>query len=195
MSLGAALSLTDDRGGTAVGPVGDSGLSAPGVRVHAATLRRQHSVYADDLPGISVTEAGRILQTQDKILRSFPEVQTVFGKAGRAETSTDPAPLSMMETTHCPQARAKWRAQPLVLFSVGTGLAERHPAHGLADHISHEQLVSSLAAGRGAKIPGTTNALDHADQSAHRHAIHGESARRSASRSSVPISSRSGHRH
>ncbi len=50
------------------------------------------------LPGISVTEASRLLQVQDKILKSFPEVERVFGKAGRAETATDPAPFSMIET-------------------------------------------------------------------------------------------------
>ena len=51
------------------------------------------------LPGMSVGEAQSLLQTQDRILKSFPEVETVFGKAGRAETSTDPAPFSMFETT------------------------------------------------------------------------------------------------
>ena len=50
------------------------------------------------LPGISVTEASRLLQVQDRILKAFPEVVSVHGKAGRAETSTDPAPFSMMET-------------------------------------------------------------------------------------------------
>ena len=50
------------------------------------------------LPGISVTEAQRLLQTQDRIIKQFPEVDRVLGKAGRAETSTDPAPFSMMET-------------------------------------------------------------------------------------------------
>lgn len=49
------------------------------------------------LPGLSVTEAGRLLQIMDRKLRTFPEVEWVFGKAGRAETSTDPAPFSMME--------------------------------------------------------------------------------------------------
>jgi Cu(I)/Ag(I) efflux system membrane protein CusA/SilA len=48
------------------------------------------------LPGISVTEATRLLQVQDRLLKSFPEVERVFGKAGRAVTSTDPAPFSMM---------------------------------------------------------------------------------------------------
>jgi Cu(I)/Ag(I) efflux system membrane protein CusA/SilA len=60
-------------------------------------------------PGISVTEAGRLLAAQDKILKSFPEVETVFGKAGRAETATDPAPFSMMETTVHLKPRSEWR--------------------------------------------------------------------------------------
>jgi Cu(I)/Ag(I) efflux system membrane protein CusA/SilA len=50
------------------------------------------------VPGISITEATKILQIQDRQLKKFPEVTTVFGKAGQAETSTDPAPLSMFET-------------------------------------------------------------------------------------------------
>ena len=61
------------------------------------------------LPGISVTEAGHILQIQDKILKTFPEVERVFGKAGRAITSTDPAPFSMMETTVILKPQNQWR--------------------------------------------------------------------------------------
>ncbi len=61
------------------------------------------------LPGISVTEAQKLLQTQDQILKSFPEVERVFGKAGRAETSTDPAPFSMMETTVLLKPQSQWR--------------------------------------------------------------------------------------
>jgi Cu(I)/Ag(I) efflux system membrane protein CusA/SilA len=60
-------------------------------------------------PGLSVTEAGNLLATQDRILKSFPEVQTVFGKAGRAETSTDPAPFSMMETVVQLKPKDQWR--------------------------------------------------------------------------------------
>jgi Cu(I)/Ag(I) efflux system membrane protein CusA/SilA len=63
------------------------------------------------MPGISVTEAQRLLQTQDKILKSFPEVDRVLGKAGRAETATDPAPFSMMETTVVLQPKGKWRKE------------------------------------------------------------------------------------
>lgn len=61
------------------------------------------------LPGISVTEAQRVLTLQDQILKSFPEVDTVFGKAGRAETSTDTAPLSMVETTIVLKPKSDWR--------------------------------------------------------------------------------------
>lgn len=60
-------------------------------------------------PGISVTEAKKLLQIQDKILKSFPEVERVFGKAGRALTSTDPAPFSMMETTVILKPQNLWR--------------------------------------------------------------------------------------
>ncbi len=62
------------------------------------------------LPGISVTETQRLLQTMDRILRETPEVERVFGKAGRAETSTDPAPFSMMETTVILKPQGQWRS-------------------------------------------------------------------------------------
>jgi Cu(I)/Ag(I) efflux system membrane protein CusA/SilA len=63
------------------------------------------------LPGLSVSEAQKILTKQDQILKAFPEVETVFGKAGRAETSTDTAPLSMIETTIALKSREHWRKQ------------------------------------------------------------------------------------
>ncbi|HEU4340370.1 MAG TPA: CusA/CzcA family heavy metal efflux RND transporter [Candidatus Binatia bacterium] len=62
------------------------------------------------LPGISVTQASRLLQMQDRMLKTFPEVEWVFGKAGRAETSTDPAPFSMGETTVMLKPESQWRA-------------------------------------------------------------------------------------
>lgn len=61
------------------------------------------------LPGISVTEATKLLQLQDRILRTFPEVQSVFGKTGRADTATDPAPYSMMETVVVLKPQKEWR--------------------------------------------------------------------------------------
>jgi Cu(I)/Ag(I) efflux system membrane protein CusA/SilA len=61
------------------------------------------------LPGISVQRALETIQFQDSVLATFPEVATVFGKAGRANTATDPAPLSMFETTITLQPRDQWR--------------------------------------------------------------------------------------
>ena len=61
------------------------------------------------LPGVSITKAREILQQTDKIIKSFPEVKSVFGKAGRADTPTDPAPLTMLETTIQLKPRDEWR--------------------------------------------------------------------------------------
>ena len=61
------------------------------------------------LPGVSVARAREILQTQDRILKSFPEVAHVWGKAGRAETATDPAGLDMFETTITLKPESEWR--------------------------------------------------------------------------------------
>ncbi len=62
------------------------------------------------LPGLSVTKAAELLQTQDKIIKSFPEVASVFGKAGRAQTATDPAPMEMFETVINLKPESEWRA-------------------------------------------------------------------------------------
>ncbi|MGB9356846.1 MAG: CusA/CzcA family heavy metal efflux RND transporter, partial [Azonexus sp.] len=61
------------------------------------------------LPGISVTKAAELLQTQNKIIKSFPEVASVFGKAGRAQTATDPAPMEMFETVINLKPESEWR--------------------------------------------------------------------------------------
>ena len=61
------------------------------------------------LPGISITQAQQLMQVQDKIIKRFQEVDTVLGKAGRAETSTDPAPFSMMETVVQLKPKSQWR--------------------------------------------------------------------------------------
>ena len=85
------------------------------------------------LPGLSVTEASRLLQIQDKVLKSFPEVNSVFGKAGRAATSTDPAPFSMMETTVILKDKKLWRRG-----------------------MTYEKLVDEMD--KKMKIPGVSNA-------------------------------------
>jgi len=60
------------------------------------------------LPGLSIDEAANILQITDRLIKEFPEVERVFGKAGRADTATDPAPLSMLETTILLKPREEW---------------------------------------------------------------------------------------
>jgi len=98
------------------------------------------------LPGISVTETSRLLQIQDKILKSFPEVERVFGKAGRAESSTDPAPFSMMETTVILKPRNEWRKVPLF-----PKILPR-----LSRPITFEELTAEMD--KKMQFPGVTNA-------------------------------------
>ena len=61
------------------------------------------------LPGLSVTKSAELLQTQDRIIKSFPEVASVYGKAGRAQTATDPAPIEMFETVINLKPKVEWR--------------------------------------------------------------------------------------
>ncbi len=61
------------------------------------------------LPGLSVTKSAELLQTQDRIIRTFPEVDSVYGKAGRAQTATDPAPIEMFETIVNLKPKEEWR--------------------------------------------------------------------------------------
>ncbi|WP_309413116.1 CusA/CzcA family heavy metal efflux RND transporter [Desulfobulbus sp.] len=67
-------------------------------------------------PGLSVTKAKEILQQTDRIIRQFPEVARVFGKVGRAETATDPAPMMMLETTIMLKPESEWRRVPVARF-------------------------------------------------------------------------------
>jgi Cu(I)/Ag(I) efflux system membrane protein CusA/SilA len=108
------------------------------------------------LPGISVTESARLLQIQDRVLRTFPEVERVFGKAGRAETSTDPAPLSMMETTVVLKPHDQWRKKPQWYSRRAPEWLQKILRHAWPDRISQEELIDEMD--RALKIPGTTNA-------------------------------------
>lgn len=85
------------------------------------------------LPGVSIGKAREILQQTDRIIKTFPEVEHVFGKAGRAETATDPAPLSMLETTITLKPRSEWR-----------------------EGVTPEKLIRQMDA--ALQIPGLTNA-------------------------------------
>lgn len=114
------------------------------------------------MPGISITKAKEILQQTDRIIKSFPEVKRVFGKVGRAETATDPAPLSMLETTIMLKPESEWRTLPTTRFysawpewsaPVKNVLAKILPEEKT---ISIEQLKEEL--NNAIAFPGLTNA-------------------------------------
>jgi Cu(I)/Ag(I) efflux system membrane protein CusA/SilA len=108
------------------------------------------------LPGISVTEASALLQKQDELLRQVPEVERVFGKAGRADTSTDPAPLSMMETTVVLKPEAQWRAKPRWYSSWLPSFFLPLVRPLWPDRMSWEELTNDLD--HRLQLPGQTNA-------------------------------------
>ena len=97
-------------------------------------------------PGLSITKVGEMLQTEDRIIKSFPEVASVFGKAGRARTATDPAPTEMFETVINLEAAGRVAAGP-------------------------DDRRARRRDGPGAEIPRGHQHLDNADQGAHRHAV------------------------
>jgi Cu(I)/Ag(I) efflux system membrane protein CusA/SilA len=107
------------------------------------------------MPGLSVTEARDLMQSMDSILSSVPEVKSVFGKAGRAETSTDPAPFSMMETTIILKPRSEWRKVDR-WYADWPAFLQVPLRHLWRDRISTEELVADLDAKM--QFPGVINA-------------------------------------
>ena len=108
------------------------------------------------LPGISVGEAQRLLQTQDKIIKQFPEVDTVMGKAGRAETSTDPAPFSMMETVIVLKPHEEWRHVDTWYSASAPEWVKPVLRRITSDRLSTDQLVQQM--NDALRLPGTSNA-------------------------------------
>jgi Cu(I)/Ag(I) efflux system membrane protein CusA/SilA len=110
------------------------------------------------MPGISVAEAQKLMQVQDRIIKQFPEVLTVMGKSGRAETSTDPAPFSMMETIIVLKPQDQWRK--VGTWYSGWTWAPRWLkaifGHITPEHVSSEQLVDEMNAALA--MPGVSNA-------------------------------------
>jgi len=107
------------------------------------------------LPGISVAEAQKLMQVQDRILMTFPEVARVLGKAGRAETSTDPAPFSMMETVVELKPKSEWRKVP-TWYDNWPRWTKRICARITPDHISTEGLIDKM--NEALRLPGVSNA-------------------------------------
>ena len=96
------------------------------------------------MPGISITEAQKLLQVTDRIIKQFPEVDRVLGKAGRAETSTDPAPLSMLETVIILKPKSAWRRTDTWYSSWAPEWVKSIFRHITPDHISQEDLISQM---------------------------------------------------
>jgi Cu(I)/Ag(I) efflux system membrane protein CusA/SilA len=108
------------------------------------------------MPGIAIGEAQMLLQATDRTLKGFPEVDRVLGKAGRADTPTDPAPLSMLETLVTLKPRDAWRTVPTWYSAWAPDWAKPVLRHVTSDRISQEQLVSELD--RALRLPGVANA-------------------------------------
>jgi len=112
-------------------------------------------------PNISIEEVKRQLQIQDRVLRGFPEVASVFGKAGRAETATDPAPLTMLETTVRLRPAAEWRKVPRPRWWSGVAPPFLRPILRALwpdlRRIRFDELVAEM--NRAMQFPGWTNAF------------------------------------
>ncbi len=107
-------------------------------------------------PGMSVAEAQKALQVQDKILRTFPEVERVFGKAGRAATATDPAPFTMMETTIILKPEAQWREKAQWYSQWAPDWLKPALRPFWRDRITEQDLENEMDA--ALKLPGISNA-------------------------------------
>jgi Cu(I)/Ag(I) efflux system membrane protein CusA/SilA len=107
------------------------------------------------LPGISVAEAQKLMQVQDRILMRFPEVERVLGKSGRAETSTDPAPFSMMETVITLKPKDQWR-KVATWYDGWPQWTRKFFFRITPDHISTDQLTTEM--NEALRIPGVSNA-------------------------------------
>jgi Cu(I)/Ag(I) efflux system membrane protein CusA/SilA len=107
------------------------------------------------MPGISIAEAEKILQVTDRIIRQFPEVDKVLGKAGRAETATDPAPLSMLETLITLKPVSQWRKVDTWYSSWAPDWLKSVFRRITSDHISREELVDEMD--DALQIPGVGN--------------------------------------
>ena len=107
------------------------------------------------MPGISIAEAQRVLQVSDGILKSFPEVDHVLGKTGRADSATDPAPLSMLEVVVVLKPHSEWRRAQVWYSSWAPSWLVPILRHIKPDHISEQDLISEMNA--ALKIPGLSN--------------------------------------
>lgn len=111
------------------------------------------------VPGISVTQTGQLLQVMDKTLRKFPEVERVFGKAGRAETATDPAPFSMIETVVTLKPHNQWPKVPRWYSSWAPEWLQGMLRRVWPDHKTMDELIYGPGGlNEVMQLPGAVNA-------------------------------------
>jgi Cu(I)/Ag(I) efflux system membrane protein CusA/SilA len=108
------------------------------------------------MPGISIGEAQKLMQVSDRAIKQFPEVERVLGKAGRADTSTDPAPLSMLETVITLKPESEWRRVDTWYSGWAPEWMKKVFRRVTPDHISEEQLIGEMNAALA--YPGVSNA-------------------------------------
>ena len=108
------------------------------------------------MPGISIGNAQKLLQVTDRMIKQFPEVDRVLGKVGRAETPTDPAPLSMLETVITLKPKTEWRTVETWYSSWAPNWIKPVLRNITPDHISQEELVRQL--NEAVDVPGVSNA-------------------------------------
>ncbi|HEX6973470.1 MAG TPA: CusA/CzcA family heavy metal efflux RND transporter, partial [Vicinamibacterales bacterium] len=108
------------------------------------------------MPGISISEAQKLLQLSDRAIKQFPEVERVFGKAGRADTSTDPAPLSMLETVITLKPVEQWRRKETWYSGWAPEWMRSIFRHITPDHISQDALIAEM--NEALTYPGVSNA-------------------------------------
>jgi copper/silver efflux system protein len=109
------------------------------------------------MPGVSIGQAQNLLQVSDRIIKQFPQVDRVLGKAGRAETATDPAPLSMLETIIILKTESEWPKVHTWYSAWAPEWTKDLVFRRITpDHISQEELVNQL--NQALKLPGVSNA-------------------------------------
>ena len=108
------------------------------------------------MPGISIREASELLQATDRIISAFPEVDRVLGKAGRAETATDPAPLSMLETVIILKPKSEWRRTDTWYSSWAPEWVKAFLRLFSPDRLSQEELIGQM--NDALQFPGLANA-------------------------------------
>ena len=108
------------------------------------------------MPGIAIGDAQKLLQATDRVIKQFPEVDRVLGKAGRAETPTDPAPLSMLETVITLKPRSEWRTVPRWYSTWAPEWSRPALRRITSDRLSQDELVSEMD--RALTLAGVANA-------------------------------------